>query len=122
MDHPAGASYQKTFALVTRIPGGFVTPEILEKIAAVARTYQVPLVKITSGQRFLLIGMSENDLAPIRRDLGPLAEAEPGSSVRYVQACLGTDACRYGTQDSTGLGMELEKRYQGAVYPAKIKI
>ena len=79
-------------------------------------------MKITSGQRFLLIGMREDDLAAIRRELGPLAEEEPASSVRYVQACLGTDACRYGTQDSTGLGMELEERYQGAVYPAKLKI
>ncbi len=50
---------------------------MLEKIAAVARTYQVPLVKITSGQRFILIGMNENDLAAIRRDLGPLAEEQP---------------------------------------------
>jgi NAD(P)H-nitrite reductase large subunit len=122
MVQPAGANNKKTFAIVTRIPGGFVTPEILEKIADVTRRYQVPVVKITSGQRFLLIGMREDDLAPIRRDLGPLAEEVPASSVRYVQACLGTDACRYGTQDSTGLGMELEKRYQGAVYPAKIKI
>jgi NAD(P)H-nitrite reductase large subunit len=122
MDHPAGASHQKTFTVVTRIPGGVVTPEMLEKIAAVIGIYQVPVVKITSGQRFLLIGMREDDLAAIRRELGPLAEEVPASSVRYVQACLGTDACRYGTQDSTGLGMELEKRYHGAVYPAKIKI
>jgi NAD(P)H-nitrite reductase large subunit len=121
MGNPAGASHQKTFSIVTRIPGGFVTPGMLEKIAAVARTYQVPLVKITSGQRFILIGMSENDLAAIRRDLGPLAEEHPASSVRYVQACLGTDVCRYGTQDSTGLGRELEKKYQGAVFPAKLK-
>lgn len=122
MVHPAGASHQKTFVVVTRIPGGFVTPEMLEKIAAVARTYQVPMVKITSGQRFMLIGMQEDDLSAIRRDLGPLAEEQPPSSVRYVQACLGTDVCRYGTQDSTDLGRELEKKYQGAVYPAKLKI
>ncbi len=122
MVHPAGASHQKTLVVVTRIPGGFVTPEMLEKIATIARIYQVPMVKISSGQRFMLIGIKEDDLAAIRRDLGPLAEEQPPSSVRYVQACLGTDVCRYGTQDSTGLGRELEKKYLGAVYPAKLKI
>ena len=74
MAHHTGAILQrdgKTFALVTRIPAGIVTPGTLEKIAAVARKYQIPILKLTSGQRFMLIGMSENDLVPIYRDLGP---------------------------------------------------
>ena len=103
MAHHTGAILQrdgKTFALVTRIPGGIVTPETLEKIAAVARKYQIPILKLTSGQRFMLIGMSENDLAPIYRDLGPIAEKETAPCVKYVQTCLGTDVCKYGAQDS----------------------
>jgi len=62
MTHRTGAILQrdgKTFAVVTRMPGGMVTPEALETIAAVARTYKVPMVKLTSGQRFMLIGIPE---------------------------------------------------------------
>ena len=124
MAHHTGALIQrdgKTFAMVTRIPGGFVTPETLEKIAHVARTYQVPLVKLTSGQRFMLIGLQEKDLASVSRDLGPLAEKETGPCVKYVQTCLGTEVCRYGVQDSVGLGRELEKEYHGVAFPAKLK-
>ena len=111
----------KTFALVTRIPAGIVTPETLEKIAAVARKYQIPILKLTSGQRFMLIGMSENDLAPIYRDLGPIAEKETAPCVKYVQTCLGTDVCKYGTQDSIELGLELEEKFHGVTFPAKLK-
>lgn len=124
MPHHTGAILQRdgrTFAIVTRIPGGFVPPETLEKIAAVARTYQVPMVKLTSGQRFMLIGMQEKDLAPIYRDLGPLAEKETAPCVKYVQTCLGTDVCKYGAQDSIELGRELEESYHGVAFPAKLK-
>lgn len=125
MSHHTGAILQrdgKTFGIVTRIPGGVVTPDTLEKIAAVARNYHVPMVKLTSGQRFMLIGMPEKDLASISRDLGEIAVREAAPCVKYVQTCLGTDVCRYGTQDSLDLGFELERLYQGRPFPAKLKI
>lgn len=111
----------KTFALVTRIPGGIVTPEMLEKIVAVSRKYRIPMLKLTSGQRFMLIGMRENDLAPICQDLGPIAGKETAPCVKYVQTCLGTDVCKYGAQDSIALGLELEERFHGVSFPAKLK-
>ncbi len=125
MAHPTGATLQrdgKTYAIVTRVPGGIVTPDILEKIAAVARNYRVPELKLTSGQRIMLIGIQEKDLAAIYRDLGPIAGKESGPCVKYVQTCLGTDFCKYGIQDSMELGRELEKRCQGIPFPAKLKI
>ena len=79
MAHHTGAILQrdgKTFGIVTRVPGGFVTPEALENLAAVARKYQVPIVKLTSGQRFMLIGIPEKDLAEIYTDLGTFGEKE----------------------------------------------
>ncbi|MGV8087457.1 MAG: NAD(P)/FAD-dependent oxidoreductase [Methanomicrobiales archaeon] len=124
MAHHTGAILQrdgKTFAVVTRVPGGIVTPEILEKIAVVARKYQVPMVKLTSGQRFMLIGIPGKDLASIYKDLGPLTEKETAPCVKYVQTCLGTEVCKYGVQDSMELGRNLEKRYHGTPFPAKLK-
>jgi len=124
MAHHTGAILQrdgKTFAVVTRVPGGIVTPEALETIAVVARTYKVPMVKLTSGQRFMLIGIPEKDLASIYKDLGTLAEKETAPCVKYVQACLGTEVCTYGVQDSMEIGRELGRRYHGASFPAKLK-
>ena len=122
--HQTGAIPQrdgKTFGVVTRIPTGMVTPDMLETIAAVARNYNVPMIKLTSGQRFMLIGIPAQDLEPMYRDLGLLAEKETAPCVRYVQACLGTEMCRYGVQDSMALGRELEQRYHGLSSPAKLK-
>lgn len=124
MAHHTGAILQrdgKTFGIVTRVPGGYVTPEALENLAAVARKYHVPIVKLTSGQRFMLIGIPEKDLAAIYKDLGPLGERETAPCVKYVQTCLGTDVCKYGVQDSTEFGLELEKKYHGVTFPAKLK-
>lgn len=124
MAHHTGAIRQKdgkTFAVVTRVPGGCVSPEDLERLASVARKYHVPMVKLTSGQRFMLIGIPEKDLAPVFRDLGHLAEKETAPCVKYVQTCLGTETCRYGSQDALGLGVVLEEKYRGIPFPAKIK-
>lgn len=125
MTHPTSATLQrdgKTYAIVTRIPGGVVTPDLLEKIAAVARNYRVPELKLTSGQRFLLIGIQEKDLAVIYRDLGSIAGKETGPCVKYVQTCLGTDFCKYGVRDSMELGLEMERQFHGIAFPAKLKI
>lgn len=125
MMHHTGAIIQrdgKTFAIITRIPAGIVTPEALEKIASVARKYQVPVVKLTSGQRIMLIGLRDTDLDPVFRDLGEMAGKETAPCVKYVETCLGTDVCRYGVQDSIEMGLELEKDCYGIAFPAKLKL
>lgn len=121
--HPPGAVPQRdgTFGIVTRVPGGVVTPEMLERIAMVARAHRVPLVKLTSGQRFMLIGLEGKDIAGVYQDLGEFAEKESGPCVKYVQTCLGTEMCRFGVADSMEMGTELEKMYHGMPFPAKIK-
>jgi len=89
MAHHTGAILQrdgKTFGVVTRIPGGIVTPDTLEKIAAVARNYRVPMVKLTSGQRVMLIGLKEQDLLSIYQDLGQFAEYPAASHHRAISA------------------------------------
>lgn len=59
MGHRTGAILQrdgKSYALVTRNPAGAVT-ETLETVAAVARKYQIPVIKLTSGQWIMLAGL-----------------------------------------------------------------
>lgn len=124
-DATYGAKLQrdgKTYAIQTRIPAGVVTPEQLEIIARVAKKYAIPLVKITSGQRFLLIGVQEQDITGVREELGPLGAASITPGVRYVQSCPGSAYCKNGTQDSLGLAREISDEYAGKEFPAKIKI
>ena len=59
-EHPDGAILQrdkKSYAIVPRTPVGLVSAEDLEAIVKVVRKYQIPVIKITSGQRFALVGM-----------------------------------------------------------------
>lgn len=112
----------KRYAVVTRMPAGIVTPDDLEKIAGIGRKYRVPMIKITSGQRFALIGLEPKDVSTVFRELGPLAQPESAPCVKFVQACLGTEMCRYGNQDAFALARALEERYRDQTFPAKVKI
>ena len=111
-----------TYAVTTRIPAGIVTPEQLETIASVGRKYHVPVLKITSGQRILLAGLEPDDVQRVIADLGPLAKPETAPCVKFVQACLGTDMCKYGKQDSIGLARAIDHQFRDQTFPAKIKI
>jgi NAD(P)H-nitrite reductase large subunit len=124
-DATYGAKLQrdgKTYAIQTRIPAGVVTPEQLETIARVAKKYRIPLVKITSGQRFLLVGVQEQDVTGARKDLGSLGTASITPGVRYVQSCPGILYCKNGTQDSISLAKAISDEYAGQDFPAKIKV
>ncbi|MBU1004024.1 MAG: NAD(P)/FAD-dependent oxidoreductase [Proteobacteria bacterium] len=113
---------KETWAIVPRTPMGMLTPEILERISHVVKKWKVPIVKITSGQRIALVGLREGDIAPIWEDLGSDIGRATELCVHYVQACPGTAVCRLGVQDSLGMGSELEPKYVGVDFPAKIKM
>jgi NAD(P)H-nitrite reductase large subunit len=124
-DAPRGAILQrdrKTYAIVPRTPVGLVSPEVLEALSSVVRKYNIPITKITSGQRLALIGMEREEVDQIwnelKMEIGPAVEL----CVHYVQACPGNEVCKFGVRDSLGLGLELEKLYVGMDLPAKVKI
>ena len=124
-DTPKGAFIQRdkvTYAIVPRTPMGLVTPEILENIAQVSRKYGIPIIKITSGQRFALVGMKPEMVEEIWNDLGMDVGPAVELCVHYLQACPGTAVCKFGIQDSLGLGAKLEKLFVGMDTPAKAKI
>ncbi|HDR16216.1 MAG TPA: NAD(P)/FAD-dependent oxidoreductase [Desulfobacteraceae bacterium] len=123
-EHLDGAILQRdkeTYAIVPRTPLGLVTPEILESISGVVKKYNIPVVKITSGQRIALVGLKEGDVAPAWKDLGMDVGRATELCVHYAQACPGTAVCRFGVQDSLGMGTELEKLFIGMELPAKVK-
>jgi nitrite reductase (NADH) large subunit len=102
--------------------GGVTTPEQLRRIADVAEKYAVPMVKLTGGQRIDLLGIKKEDLPGVWADLDMPSGYAYGKSFRTVKTCVGTDFCRFGLGDSTQLGVDIEKRYQGLDSPAKMKL
>jgi NAD(P)H-nitrite reductase large subunit len=110
------------YAVVTRIPAGMVTPDDLETVAKIGRKYRIPVIKITSGQRIILAGLEPDDVQKVIEELGPLAKPETAPCVKFVQACLGTDMCRFGNQDSIGLARAVDEQFKNQTFPAKIKI
>ncbi len=111
-----------TFSVVPRMYGGVTTPEDLMKIAEVAIKYEVPLVKVTGGQRIDLLGIEKENLTHVWKDLDMPSGYAYGKALRTVKTCVGSKFCRYGTQDSLNTGVELEKRLEGLWMPAKVKL
>ena len=121
------ANIQKdgTYSVVPRMWGGITTPKELRAIADAADKYMVPTVKVTGGQRIDLLGVKGEDLPDIWADLnaaGMVSGHAYSKGLRTVKTCVGTDHCRFGTQDSTGLGIQLEKELWGAWTPHKLKL
>ncbi len=124
-DAPRGAILQRdkeSYAIVPRTPAGLVSPEILEGVTRAVRKHRIPIVKITSGQRLALVGIKAEDVEGVWQDLGMDVGRAVELCVHYVQACPGTAVCRFGLQDSLGLGLELEKLFLGLELPAKVKM
>lgn len=110
-----------TFSVVPRMYGGVTTPAELRRIADVADKYEVPMVKVTGGQRLDLLGVRKQDLPAIWRELGMPSGHAYSKAVRTVKTCVGTDFCRYGLGDAIGLGIEMEKLWEGLHTPHKVK-
>ncbi|MFG1607563.1 nitrite reductase large subunit NirB [Actinoplanes sp. NPDC049265] len=111
-----------TFSVVPQMKGGVTTPAQLKRIAEVAERHQVPMVKLTGGQRIDLLGVPKDKLPEIWADLDMPSGWAYGKSFRTVKTCVGSDFCRFGVGDSTALGIAIEERYQGIEGPGKMKL
>ncbi len=121
------ANIQKdgTYSVVPRVWGGMTSSNELRAIADVVDKFDIPTVKYTGGQRIDLLGVKKEDLPAVWSDLndaGMVSGHAYAKGLRTVKTCVGTDWCRFGTQDSTGLGIKLEKMLWGAWAPHKLKL
>ncbi len=118
------ANIQKdaTFSVVPEMPGGVTTPADLMRIAEVATKYNVPLVKLTGGQRIDLVGVTKEDLPKVWADLDMPAGWAWGKSYRTCKSCIGTDYCRFGLGDSIALAKRIEAKFRGIDAPGKLKL
>jgi nitrite reductase (NADH) large subunit len=111
-----------TFSVVPQMKGGVTSVGQLRRIADVAEKYEIPMIKLTGGQRIDLLGVRKEDLPAVWADLDMPSGYAYGKSFRTVKTCVGSDFCRYGVGDSTTLGIAIEERYQGLASPAKMKL
>ncbi|WP_137390666.1 nitrite reductase large subunit NirB [Rhodoligotrophos defluvii] len=121
------ANIQKdgTYSVVPRMWGGVTSAKELRAIADVVDKFAIPTVKVTGGQRIDMLGIRKEDLPAVWADLGKAGFVSGhayAKGLRTVKTCVGSDWCRFGTQDSTGLGIRLEKFMWGSWTPAKVKM
>ncbi|RXZ65547.1 nitrite reductase large subunit NirB [Pelagerythrobacter rhizovicinus] len=121
------ANIQKdgTYSVVPRMWGGITNPRELRAIADVIEKFDARMVKVTGGQRLDIFGIRKEDLPAVWADLnaaGMVSGHAYGKSLRTVKTCVGSEWCRFGTQDSTGLGVKLEQMSWGSWMPHKFKM
>ena len=120
----AHANIQKdgTYSVVPRMWGGSTSAAELRRIADVVEKYKIPTVKVTGGQRMDLLGVKKEDLPGVWRDLGMPSGHAYAKALRTVKTCVGSEWCRFGVQDSTNMGIELEKDLWRMYAPHKVKL
>ncbi|UKE51368.1 nitrite reductase large subunit NirB [Xanthomonas translucens] len=120
----AHANIQKdgTFSVIPQMKGGVTNASELRRIADVADKYAVPMVKVTGGQRIDLLGIRKEDLVGVWKDLGMNSGHAYGKSIRTVKTCVGSEFCRFGTQNSTQMGIDLETMLANMWSPHKVKL
>ncbi|NMM10251.1 MAG: NAD(P)/FAD-dependent oxidoreductase [Polaromonas sp.] len=111
-----------TYSVIPRMWGGHTTPDELRRIANAADKYKIPTVKITGGQRIDLLGVKKEDLQAVWKDIGMPTGMAYAKALRTVKTCVGSEWCRFGTQDSTQMGKDLEHALWAMYSPHKVKL
>jgi len=121
------ANIQKdgTYSVIPRMWGGLTNAKQLRAIADVVEKFEIPTVKMTGGQRIDMLGVKKEDLPAVWKDLndaGMVSGHAYGKALRTVKTCAGDEWCRFGTQASMSMGIDLEKLTWGSWMPHKFKM
>jgi nitrite reductase (NADH) large subunit len=118
------ANIQKdgTYSVIPRMWGGETTADELRRIANAVDKYKIRTVKVTGGQRIDLLGVKKEDLPAVWQDIGMPSGHAYAKALRTVKTCVGSEWCRFGTQDSTQMGKDLERALWRMYAPHKVKL
>jgi nitrite reductase (NADH) large subunit len=118
------ANIQKdgTYSVIPRMWGGETSADELRRIADAVDKYSIPTVKVTGGQRIDLLGVKKEDLLAVWKDIGMPSGHAYAKALRTVKTCVGSEWCRFGTQDSTQMGKDLERALWRMYAPHKVKL
>jgi len=117
------ANIQKdgTYSVIPRMWGGETTSSELRRIADAVDKFKIPTVKVTGGQRIDLLGVKKEDLPAVWKEIGMPSGHAYAKALRTVKTCVGSEWCRFGTQDSTQMGKDLERAMWRMYAPHKVK-
>ncbi len=117
------ANIQKdgSYSVIPRMWGGETSASELRRIADAVDKYKIPTVKVTGGQRIDLLGVKKEDLPGVWADIGMPSGHAYAKALRTVKTCVGSEWCRFGTQDSTQMGKDLERAMWRMYAPHKVK-
>ena len=110
------------YSVIPRMWGGETTADELRRIADAVDKYKIPTVKVTGGQRIDLLGVKKEDLKAVWQDIGMPSGHAYAKALRTVKTCVGSEWCRFGTQDSTQMGKDLERALWRMYAPHKVKL
>jgi nitrite reductase (NADH) large subunit len=118
------ANIQKdgTYSVIPRMWAGETTSSELRRIANVVDKFAIPTVKVTGGQRIDLLGVKKEDLQQVWKELDMPSGHAYAKALRTVKTCVGSEWCRFGTQDSTQMGKDLERALWRMYAPHKVKL
>jgi nitrite reductase (NADH) large subunit len=118
------ANIQKdgTYSVIPRMWGGETTAAELRRIADAVDTFKIPTVKVTGGQRIDLLGVKKEDLPAVWKAIAMPSGHAYAKALRTVKTCVGSEWCRFGTQDSTQMGKDLERALWRMYAPHKVKL
>ena len=118
------ANIQKdgSYSVIPRMWGGETSAAELRRIADAVDKYKIPTVKVTGGQRIDLLGVKKEDLPAVWKDIGMPSGHAYAKALRTVKTCVGSEWCRFGTQDSTQMGKDLERALWRMYAPHKVKL
>lgn len=111
---------KRTYAITPHIPGGFILPDQLIRIAEVAKKYN-GVLKLNSGQRILITNLQEEDLESIWKELDMKPAVVSQYSVKNVEMCP-ANYCKRSKYPTIGIGMKISKKFHGYEVPNRTKI
>ena len=117
--HPEG---RHATSVIPRMWGGETNAGELRRIADAVDKYEIRTVKVTGGQRIDLLGVKKEDLPAVWKDIGMPSGHAYAKALRTVKTCVGSEWCRFGTQDSTQMGKDLERALWRMYAPHKVKL
>ena len=118
------ANIQKdgTYSVIPRMWGGETTPAELRRIADVGRQVQDPDGQGHRRPAHRPARREEGRPAGVWKDLGMPSGHAYAKALRTVKTCVGSEWCRFGTQDSTQMGKDLERALWRMYAPHKVKL
>ncbi|PLX50184.1 MAG: sulfite reductase, assimilatory-type [Desulfobulbaceae bacterium] len=119
---PKRSAKKQTSLLIPGNPTGSLSIAALEDIIALARTFGVREVQITSAKRLALCGFAEADREELATAVAEKFQGPDAMLQGYIVCCRGRRQCPHGCRQTEALSQGLTDLLASLSLPAKVKI